>query len=639
MLNKATLSWAARIGAAALIWAGAVVTGCGSDSIATNGGSDAGTDSSVTCVAPQKACGTGCADTQSDFDNCGACGNKCASGQVCAAGACALFCSGGTTQCGTSCVNTLNDAAHCGTCTTACGAGQVCGTGKCALTCVGGSTQCGTSCVDVNLDGNNCGVCGTKCATGTVCAAGKCGLACGTGLTQCGGAGSDGGGAAFCADTNNDGRNCGVCGKTCDSGNVCVGGTCQLSCPAGEVICNGKCVDPVRDNQYCGATAGCGVADAGTAGTACASGNVCVAGACAVSCPGTEANCGGVCTDGQTDRLHCGATGACGAADAGGTAGVVCPAGNVCVAGACAVSCPGTEANCGGVCTDGQTDRLHCGATGACGVGGGAPGVVCPAGQVCSAGICGASCGAPTIQCGTTCVDPRNDPANCGGCGFACFGYCKNSACEGSVAIVASESTAAYTTAIRNGLIATAAFSQVDVVDARTVTPTAAQLRPYGALLVFSDQPYQSPALLGDSLATYYDNGGHVVLATPSFITPFNIAGRFGTVANGYIMLNVGAGSATAASSLGTVNEPASSLMAGVTTFAASFGGRSTNGVANGGIVVAAWADGTPLIVRGVGPDGRKRVDLNMFPPPNPAFAPGWTGNGFEMMRNALQYR
>ncbi len=638
MLNKTTLSWVARIGAAAAIWAGAVVTGCGSDGTATNaGGADASADTSnvVTCTSPQKACGGACADTQTDFDNCGACANKCANGQVCSQGSCALFCSGGTTQCGTSCANTANDAANCGACGTACKAGEVCGAGKCALACGGGSTQCGTSCVDINLDGTNCGACGTKCPTGNVCAAGKCGLSCGVGLTQCGGADGGIGGAPFCADTQNDGRNCGQCGKTCDVGNVCASGTCQLSCPAGEIICNGSCVDPLRDNQYCGATAGCGVADAGTAGTGCAAGNVCSAGSCGVSCPGTEANCGGVCTDGQTDRLHCGATGACGAGDAGGNAGVACPAGNVCVAGACSVSCPGTEANCAGVCTDGQTDRLHCGATGACT--GATAGVVCPSGQVCSGGACGASCGAPTIQCGATCVDPRNDPANCGGCGLTCIGYCKNSACDGAVAIVHAEANAPFLTLLQSKLVGTAAFVQVDLIDARTVTPTAAQLRPYGALLVFSDSGFASGALLGDNLATYHDNGGHVVLAPGANVSgAFAVGGRF--VSGGYNLQTVAA-PVFSASSLGTVNDPASPLMLGVTTLAASTAIRTAGAAANGGIVVAQWADGSPLIIRGVAPGGRNRVDLNLFPPPSPAYANGWTGNGTEIFRNALLFR
>ena len=641
MVKTTTMGWVGRIAAAAAIWGAAVVTGCGSDTIATNGGIDSGTAdvTTVTCTAPQKNCGGACADTTSDFDNCGACGNKCASGQVCSQGACALFCSGGTTQCGTSCVTTQSDPANCGTCATACKAGEVCSAGKCALTCAGGATQCGAACVDTTIDGKNCGTCGNTCPTGNVCSAGKCGISCGVGLTECGGADGGGdGGAPFCADTNNDGRNCGQCGKACDPGNVCANGTCQISCPTGEVKCGTKCIDPLKDPQFCGASAGCGTDDAGSAGTACASGNVCVNGACAVSCPGTEINCNGVCVDGQTNNTYCGASGACGAGDAGGSVGVTCPAGNVCVAGACTVSCPGTEANCNGVCTDGQTDRGHCGATGLCGTNGsGAAGAICPAGQVCSGGVCGASCGAPTIVCGGTCVNPRNDPANCGGCGNVCLGYCKSSLCIDPVAIVASEATAAYTTLLQTDLVGTGAFTKVDIVDARTVTPTAAQLQVYGAVLVFSDAPFFSAATLGDNLATYHDNGGHVVLTTGANVTGgFALAGRF--VSGGY-NLQAFTAPVFSTSSLGTINEPASQLMVGVTTLTATNAIRGTGAAANGGIVVAQWGDGSPLIIRGVAPGGRRRVDLNLFAPPAPAFGPGWTGNGTEIFRNALQYR
>ena len=40
-----------------------------------------------------------------------------------------------------------------------------------------------------------------------------------------------------------------------------------------------------------------------------------------------------------------------------------------------------------------------------------APGIV---------GDAGPSCDDPLLLCGSTCVDPRFDPANCGACGAAC---------------------------------------------------------------------------------------------------------------------------------------------------------------------------------------------------------------------------
>ena len=101
-----------------------------------------------------------------DPANCGACGTKCPTGEVCSIGNCGVTCLGGSALCGTTCVETQNDPANCGACGTACPTGQVCSTGKCGVTCLGGSTLCGTTCVDTTDDPANCGACGTACPSG-----------------------------------------------------------------------------------------------------------------------------------------------------------------------------------------------------------------------------------------------------------------------------------------------------------------------------------------------------------------------------------------------------------------------------------------------------------------------------------------
>ncbi len=64
---------------------------------------------------------------------------------------------------------------------------------------------------------------------------------------------------------------------SCDPGFDVVGGAC--TCHAGTLECNGACVDPLSDTQYCGATAGCGM-PTGSAGVACSAGEVCASGTC-----------------------------------------------------------------------------------------------------------------------------------------------------------------------------------------------------------------------------------------------------------------------------------------------------------------------------------------------------------------------
>ena len=182
----------------------------------------------------------------------------------------------------------------------------------------------------------------------------------------------------------------------------------------------------------------------------------------------------------------------------------------------------------------------------------------------------------------------------------------------------------------------TGAFAQVDALNVASTTPSVATLQGYAAVLVFSDSTFSDPVTLGNNLATYYDGGGQVIVAVFANASQ-PLTGRFGTVANGYMLISP-AGQESPNDTLGVISEPQSPLMTGVTKLSATAAFKSIGAAVNGGVVVAKWTGGKPLVVRGV-VKGRNRADLNFYPPSSASRTDFWTGDGTTLMKNALLYR
>jgi hypothetical protein len=236
-------------------------------------------------------------DTQSDANNCGACGVSC--GGACVAGSCQT----------TSCPN-------------GCSGNGTCNTGSGVCSCTGGFTgaDCSQGTTVDNCNGVACSAIynGTPACTSGICTIGQCNA----GFADCNINAFDGCETAI----SNSVTNCGACGLACapvaNGSSFCTNGSCGFVCNAGFTNVGGQCV-----------------AQLAALGTACVSNAACGSGSCVdgVCCNST---CNGSCQACSAAKKSSGADGVCGPIAAGSDPD------NECVASA-ASSC-GTTGFCNG---------------------------------------------------------------------------------------------------------------------------------------------------------------------------------------------------------------------------------------------------------------------------------------------------
>lgn len=214
-----------------------------------------------------------------------------------------------------------------------------------------------------------------------------------------------------------------------------------------------------------------------------------------------------------------------------------------------------------------------------------------------------------------------------------------------NIALVHGESNNAdpYVLDVQTKLMATGSFASITLIAARSVTPTLDQLLAFDAVLVWSSYPFADGTTLGNNLANYVDGGGGVVVAQFAMDrylsdSTYILGGRFAS--GGYYAILPGSDIRNTQLTMGTVQQPSHTVMAGVTSFSGgSSSFHSNSALATGAIRIADWSDGQPLIAeKNLG--GQRRIDLNFWPVSSDVFPGGWltTTQGARIMAQALMY-
>jgi hypothetical protein len=203
-----------------------------------------------------------------------------------------------------------------------------------------------------------------------------------------------------------------------------------------------------------------------------------------------------------------------------------------------------------------------------------------------------------------------------------------------------TSSTACQWTDVQTRLVATGAFSAVDIINVTTSgvgTPTLESLLQYDALLCWTNSTPADNNTWGDVLADYVDAGGGVVVAVfanSTLTAGRNIGGRWQL---GYEVILDQTGNTGGAASLGNVPVAGHPVMNGVVAFQGGTTGSRPTGTALevGSFVIAEWSDGKILVAQGA---NANRIDLGFYPPNATCSQSGWVTGGDQLMTNALLF-
>jgi hypothetical protein len=165
----------------------------------------------------------------------------------------------------------------------------------------------------------------------------------------------------------------------------------------------------------------------------------------------------------------------------------------------------------------------------------------------------------------------------------------------------------------------------MNTFDGEQGTPTLADLSPYDVVLVINDFVFADAVAVGDVLADYVDHGGAVIVTLASFVTGYDVRGRFAD--EGYLPFEIGTGPSGTAL-LGNYDAD-HAIMSGVVSAFGDLLGVTT--LAAGAEWVADWDNGLPFIAT---QKGGLVVAMNVF------LADGgyWDGSIPLILRNAMHW-
>lgn len=213
--------------------------------------------------------------------------------------------------------------------------------------------------------------------------------------------------------------------------------------------------------------------------------------------------------------------------------------------------------------------------------------------------------------------------------------------------VLGSTQDVAANNVVREALLCTGEFTEVNFIDVRNTSPTLADLQQHHAVLLFSDFTMLAPGSLGDRLVEYVQLGGGVVLAAGSFSPGTGVQGRFAE--EGWFPMEPAVVSAPGGN-LTIAQEPGFAWLPGVV------GDITTNGVnvfdggaasyqvdsalAPGAVVTASWSNGVPAIVQGAqrDPTWGRVATANIWPPSDIVDAASWVSatDGDRILANSL---